>query len=128
MAQQPDEQQTPKTKQGAEKTHAAEAKPGANAAKPEATAPKHRGARNEPAASKAQKPESTPKSAASSGYWDERLRSTGRQCDAWRGAAQERDEGAGRKREDITECYSSSGGIGKCSSISFVSQPAKGAG
>jgi Putative peptidoglycan binding domain len=67
LAQQPDEQQTPKMKQGAEKTHAAEAKPGAHATKPEATAPKQRGARNEPAAPKAQKPESTPKSAASAG-------------------------------------------------------------
>jgi hypothetical protein len=67
MAQQPDEQQTPKTKQGAEKTHAAEAKPGANTAKPEATVPKQRGARNEPAASKAQKPESTPKSERTAG-------------------------------------------------------------
>jgi hypothetical protein len=67
MAQQPDEQQTPKKKQAEEKTHAAEAKPGANAAKPEATAAKQRGARNERAASKAQKPESTPKSAASAG-------------------------------------------------------------
>jgi hypothetical protein len=64
LAQQPEEQQTPKNKQGAEKTHAAEPKPGANAAKPEATAAKPHGARNELAPSKAQKPESTPKSPA----------------------------------------------------------------
>lgn len=67
LAQQPDQQQTPKTKQGAEKTHAAEAKPGANAPKPEATAVKPHGARNERAASKGQKAEATPKSAASTG-------------------------------------------------------------
>ena len=47
MAQQPDQQQTPKEKKGPEKTHAAEAKPGANAPKPEATVAKPRGARNE---------------------------------------------------------------------------------
>jgi hypothetical protein len=64
MAQQPEEQQTPKTKQGAEKTHAAEPKPGANAnaAKPEATVAKPHGARNERAGSKGQKAEVTPKS------------------------------------------------------------------
>jgi len=68
MAQQPDQQETPKgKKQGPEKTHAAEAKPGANAAKPEATAAKQRGARNAPTAPKAQRPESTPKSAAPAG-------------------------------------------------------------
>ena len=69
MAQQPDQQQTPKNqKQAPEKTHAAEAKPGAhaaevkpgaNAAKPEATAAKPRGARNEQAPSKPQKAEAT---------------------------------------------------------------------
>jgi hypothetical protein len=65
MAQQPEEQQTPKGKnQGPEKTHAAEPRPGANAAKPEATAAKPHGARYERVPSKAQKPESTPKSAA----------------------------------------------------------------
>ena len=59
LAQPPEEQPTPKgKKQGAEKTHAAEAKPGANAPKPEATAAKPRGARNAPVASEAQKPES----------------------------------------------------------------------
>ena len=59
---------TPKEKkQGPEKTHAAEPKPGANAAKPEATVAKPHGARNERPASKAQKPESTPKSPASAG-------------------------------------------------------------
>jgi hypothetical protein len=67
MAQQPEQQQTPKEKRGPEKTHAAEAKPGANAPKPEATAPKPRGARNERATSKGQKAEATPKSAASTG-------------------------------------------------------------
>ena len=67
LAQQPEEQPTPKTKQGAEKTHAAEPKPGANAAKPEATAAKQHGARNERAGSKAQNAEATPKSATSTG-------------------------------------------------------------
>ena len=61
LAQQPEEQQTPKGKQGAEKTHGAEAKPGANAAKPEATVAKPRGMRNEPAGLKEQKAEMTPK-------------------------------------------------------------------
>jgi hypothetical protein len=67
MAQQPEAQQTPKKKQGAEKARAAEARPGANAAKPEATGAKQRGARNERAASKAQRGEAMPKSAASAG-------------------------------------------------------------
>src|ERR1022692_482472 len=52
MAQQPDEQSTPKEKQ--EKTHKAEAKP-ANTAKPEATIAREHGA-------KALKTEATPKS------------------------------------------------------------------
>src|ERR1700736_154410 len=60
FAQQPEEQQTPKGKQGAEKTHGAEAKPGANAAKPEATAAKQRGARNQRGASTEQSPQGTP--------------------------------------------------------------------
>lgn len=64
LAQQPDQQQTPKTKQGAEKTHAAEAKPGA---KPEVTPTKQHGAKNERAASKEQKAESTPKSEGRAG-------------------------------------------------------------
>jgi hypothetical protein len=67
MAQQPDQQQTPKEKRGPEKTRAAEAKPGANAAKPEATVAKPRGARNERATSRGQKGEATPKSATSTG-------------------------------------------------------------
>ena len=67
MAQQPEEQQSPTKQKGAEKTHAVEAKPGANAANPEATAAKQRGARNERAASKAEKPEAMPKSSASAG-------------------------------------------------------------
>jgi hypothetical protein len=67
LAQQPDQQQTPKTKQGAEKTHAAEARPGANAPKPEATAAKPRGARTERAGAKTQNAETTPKSATSTG-------------------------------------------------------------
>jgi hypothetical protein len=70
LAQQPDEQQTPKKKQAEEKTHAAEAKPGkpgANAAKPEATTAKQRGARNERAPSKPQKAEATPKSEKTTG-------------------------------------------------------------
>jgi Putative peptidoglycan binding domain len=68
LAQQPEEQQTPKGKnQGPEKTHAAEPRPGANAPKPEATAAKPHGARNERVPSKAEKPEARPKSAASAG-------------------------------------------------------------
>jgi hypothetical protein len=56
MAQQPDQQSTPKKKQGAEKTHAAEAKPGASVAKPQERpakqtgAMKERGPTNEPGA------------------------------------------------------------------------------
>src|ERR1700730_11385099 len=70
MAQQPDQQQTPKNqKQAPEKTERAEPKTpktrGENAAKPEATAAKQRGAKNERPESQAQKPEATPKSAAS---------------------------------------------------------------
>jgi Putative peptidoglycan binding domain len=65
LAQQPDEQPTPKNKQGTGKAHTAQATPGANAAKPEATVVKQRGARNERATSKGQKGEATPKSAAS---------------------------------------------------------------
>jgi hypothetical protein len=68
MAQQPEQQATPKNKkQGAEETHRAEAKPEKNAAKPEATVAKQRGARNERATLKGQKGEATPKSAASAG-------------------------------------------------------------
>ena len=67
MAQQPDQQQTPKEKMGPEKTHAAEAKPGANAPKPEATVAKPRGARNERTTSRVEKGEATPKSATSTG-------------------------------------------------------------
>jgi hypothetical protein len=65
MAQQPDEQQTPKKKQGTGKTHAAQATPGANAAKPEATAAKQRGARTERPTPKGQKGEAPPKPAVS---------------------------------------------------------------
>jgi Putative peptidoglycan binding domain len=66
MAQEPD--QTPKgKKEGPEKTHAAEPRAGANAAKPEATVAKPHGARNERVPSKAEKPESRPKSAAAAG-------------------------------------------------------------
>jgi hypothetical protein len=54
MAQQPEQQQTPKEKRAPEKTHAAEPKARANVARPEATAAKQRGAR-------------TPKSPAASG-------------------------------------------------------------
>jgi hypothetical protein len=54
LAQQPNEQPTPKNKQGPGKPHAAQAMPGANAAKPEAAkqrgAMKERGATNEPGA------------------------------------------------------------------------------
>ena len=67
MAQQPDQQQTPKEKRGPEKTHAAEAKPGANAPKPEATVAKPHGAKNERATSRGEKGEATPKSATSTG-------------------------------------------------------------
>jgi hypothetical protein len=67
LAQQPNEQPTPKNKQGTGKTHAAQAAQGANAAKPEATAAKQRGARNERAMPKGQKGEATPKPAVSTG-------------------------------------------------------------
>src|SRR6266516_4944495 len=67
LAQQPNEQPTPKNKQGAGKTHTTQAPPGANAAKPEATAAKQHGARNERAMPKGQKGEATPKSAGSAG-------------------------------------------------------------
>src|SRR5438132_6937702 len=67
IAQQPNEQPTPKNKQGAGKTHTAQATPGANAAKPEATVAKERGARNERATSKGEKGEATPKPAAPTG-------------------------------------------------------------
>jgi len=54
LAQQPNEQPTPKNKQGPGKPHAAQAMPGANAAKPEAAkqrgAMRERGATNEPGA------------------------------------------------------------------------------
>ena len=54
LAQQPNEQPTPKNKQGTGKPHAAQAMPGANAAKPEAAkqrgAMKERGATTEPGA------------------------------------------------------------------------------
>jgi putative peptidoglycan binding protein len=63
MAQQPDEQSSPKNKkQAQEKPHRAEAKPGTNAAKPQAPAAKQHGSMNERAASKAQKAEAKTKS------------------------------------------------------------------
>ena len=61
MAQQPNEQPTPKNKQGTGKTHTAQATPGANAAKPEATAAKQHGAKNERATPRGQKGEAPPK-------------------------------------------------------------------
>jgi hypothetical protein len=74
MAQQPEEQPSPKNKkQGPEKTHAAEAQPGANAAKPEATVAKQHGARNERGATneqgagKGKKAQATEKSATAPG-------------------------------------------------------------
>ena len=70
MAQQPDEQATPKNK-AAGKTHAPEAKPGANAAKsqgrpmkPEGAAMKQHGTTNAPAAVNAHKTHATPEPAA----------------------------------------------------------------
>jgi hypothetical protein len=64
IAQQPDEQSSPKNKkQAPEKTHGAEAKPGAKAAKPEGRAAKERGARNERGAGKAQKERASHESA-----------------------------------------------------------------
>ena len=56
LAQQPDQQSTPKKKQGAEKTHAAPAQPGANAGQPQERpgkqtgAVKQHGAMNQPGA------------------------------------------------------------------------------
>jgi hypothetical protein len=67
LAQQPEEQPTPKNKQGKGKPHTAQATPGANAAKPEATIAKQHGARNERATAKGQEGEAMPKSAASAG-------------------------------------------------------------
>jgi hypothetical protein len=62
MAQQPNEQQTPTEKQGPGKRqgHAAEAQPRANQANPEAQAGKHRGGKNQQAASTEQNPQQTP--------------------------------------------------------------------
>jgi hypothetical protein len=60
MAQQPEEQSSPKNKkQAPEKTHGAEAKPKAKAAKPQGAVAKQHGEVNERAAAKAQKPEAT---------------------------------------------------------------------
>ena len=81
MAQQPDEQSSPKNKkQGAEKTHRAEAKPGGKAAKPQANvakpqerpakergAKKERGATNERAAGKGRKAKQESATAAETG-------------------------------------------------------------
>ena len=74
LAQQPEEQATPKEKKPAtEKTQPAEAKSGANAAtaqetaKPEATAAKLQGLRKERGTSKALKTEATPKSSTATG-------------------------------------------------------------
>jgi hypothetical protein len=69
MAQQPEEQQTPKEKHAAEKGRgrAAEAQPGANAAKPEATPAKQRGAKTERAGARGQKAEMTPKTEKATG-------------------------------------------------------------
>ena len=74
LAQQPEEQATPKEKKPAtEKTQPAEAKSGANAAtaqetaKPEATAAKPQGLRKERGTSKALKIEATPKSSTATG-------------------------------------------------------------
>jgi hypothetical protein len=133
LAQQPEEQQTPKNKQGAGKTHAAEAKPGANAAKPEATAAKQRGAMKERGATERAGRRKGPEGPAGTcnrhRHGNGCFRSTGRQCDARReasgGAAQERQERACGKREDNAEYYYGNGDIGKCSSIGFGSRPAK---
>ena len=65
LAQQPNEQPTPKNKQGTGKAHTAQAPPGANAAQPEATAAKQHGARNERATPKGHKGEAPPQPAAS---------------------------------------------------------------
>ena len=74
MAQPPDQQSTPtKKKPAAQKTHAAEAQPGANAAKPEGTVAKQHGARNERALPKGQKGEVTPKSANAPGTTETRV-------------------------------------------------------
>jgi hypothetical protein len=62
LAQQPDEQPSPKNKKQ-EKAHAAEANPRANVAKPQGAVMKQRGAMNERAAAKTQNVEATRKSA-----------------------------------------------------------------
>ncbi len=66
LAQQPEEQPSPDKKKGADKTQAAEAKPGAkDAAKPQGAAAKPQGAANAPAAAKGQKPDAAANPAAS---------------------------------------------------------------
>jgi hypothetical protein len=68
LAQQPEEQSTPKNKkQGAEKPHTTEAQPGAKAAKPEGTAAKQHGATNERGAGKGRKARANPESANAPG-------------------------------------------------------------
>src|SRR5437016_4650256 len=67
LAQQPEEQQTPKNKRGEEKTHAAEAKPGTNTAKPEEKPAKQRGATNEPGAGKGRRARANQESATAPG-------------------------------------------------------------
>jgi hypothetical protein len=61
MAQQPEEQQSPKKKQAEEKAHPTEAKPKKTEKKPEATPAKTRGVTNERAGAKEQKAETTPR-------------------------------------------------------------------
>ena len=69
LAQQPEQQPSPKGKKGAAEktTHGAQATPGAKAAKPEATVAKQRGATNEPGAGKGRKARASQESATAPG-------------------------------------------------------------
>ena len=89
FAQQPEESPSKKN-QGAEKTQATEAKPGAKAAKPEATA-KQTGAMKEPGAGKGRKAKATEKSATATGT------ETGVSPQTSGGATTETGTGKGRK-------------------------------
>jgi hypothetical protein len=111
LAQQPVEQQSPsKKKQGAEKTHATEAQPGANAAKPEERPAKQHGAMkergainqpgaaNEPEAGKGRKARANQESATAPGTTE-----TGVSGQPTGGPTNEPGAGKGRKARAIQE-------------------------
>jgi hypothetical protein len=105
LAQQPNEQQTPsKDKHAGQKTHAAEAQPGANAAKPEAPVAKQPGAgKHERAASKGQNAEAMPKTEASTGA---KTNVSGQPVDA---ATNERAAAKGHKAQPKSETGAQTG-------------------